>query len=115
MASTSWLSKLLRVPAAQLRIASPIKKLAITTTVTSAVVSGRLVITWYATVKHKKVVIARGAQTVSAGVAAHMSIRLTAAGRALLKSLPSVKVSVVGRYQFGASSITSSRTLTLRR
>ena len=115
MASTSWLSKLLRVPAAQLRIASLITKKAITTTVTSAGVSGRLVITWYATVKHKKVVMPAGLQTVLQVAAAHMSIRLTAAGRALLKKSASVMVSVVGRYQFGASSITSSRTLTFKR
>lgn len=115
VASASWLSKLLSLSSGQLLIPTLIKKGVTTTTVKSAVVSGRLVITWYATVKHRKVVVARGAKTVSAGVTAHISIRLTAAGRALLKRSRTVRVTVVGRYAFGTSSITSTRKLTLRR
>jgi PKD repeat protein len=113
--STAWLRHGLAVTTAQLKIPSLLRKNSVTTTVKSAVVSGKLVITWYATVKHRRVVIARGTRTVAAGVTAHISIRLTAAGRALLRKSKSVRVTVVGRYAFGTSSITSSRTLTLKR
>jgi hypothetical protein len=115
VASVSWLRQLLAVPAGQLRITTLLKRNVTTTTVRSAKVSGKLVITWYATVKHHKVVVARGAQTVSANVTAHVSIKLTAAGRALLKKAKTLRVTVVGTYAFGTSHIRATRTLTLRR
>ena len=113
-ARTSWLRTALNVAAGQLRIPSLLKNNGITTKVRSAAVTGKLVITWYATIKHRRVVVARGAQTVASRVTAHISMKLTAAGRALLQKSKSLKITAVGSYVFGTKRIRSSRTLTLR-
>jgi PKD repeat protein len=77
-------------------------------------VSGQISITWYVTVKHHKIVVARGSDAGTAGVVARVEVRLTAAGRRLLKRSHRLKVTIVGVYLYGTGTIRVTRRITLR-
>ena len=113
--SSAWLRKAIALSGDQLDIAGLLSNNGTRSTVTYGGATGRLVITWHGTVKHRKIVVARGSQTVRSGGIAHITIRLTAAGRTLLAQSKTSKITVVGRFRWGSSSVTSSRTLTIKR
>jgi PKD repeat protein len=113
--SSTWLGKAIALTGDQLDIASLLSNNGTRSTVSYGGATGRIVITWHGTVKHRKIVVARGAQTVRSGGTAHVTIKLTAAGRALLAKSRTIKITVVGRFTWGSSSVTSSRTLTIKR
>ena len=96
------------------KIPTLLRKGGATVAVSSSNTSGRITITWYATVRHHRIVVARGSANVRSGVAAHVVIRLTAAGRALLHSSRVLRVTVSGVYTSGTSRVTAPRTITLR-
>lgn len=113
VARPGWLSRLLDVSGGQLRIPTLLRRNGAMTTIRAATATGKLKIAWYAAVKHRRVVVARGAQSVSAGVTAHISIRLTLAGRRLLGRGTGVRLTAVGNYAFSHSHIKSTRPLSL--
>lgn len=113
--SSSWLGKAIALTGDRLDIASLLSNNGTRSTVSYGGTTGRIVITWHGTVKHRNVVVARGAQTVRSGGTAHVTIKLTTAGRALLAQSKSITITVVGRFRWGSSSLTSSRTLTIKR
>ena len=76
---------------------------------------GRIAITWYATVRHHRIVVARGSAALRAGASARVAIKLTSAGRALLTRSRAVKIAISGSFRSGATDVTAVRTLTLRR
>ncbi len=98
-----------------LKITTLLKKGAVTSVVSSPNVTGTIRVTWYATVKHHKVVVARGSATVHSGVAAHVVVKLTAAGRALLRKSRTLRITVSGVYLSGGLSVTLTKTMTLKR
>jgi PKD repeat protein len=111
----------------QLDIASLLSNNGTRSTVSYGGAPGRIVITWDGTVKNRTIVVASGAQTVSSGGVAHVTIKLTAAGRVLLAKsrtksrsrsrtrTRTIKLTVVGRFTSDGSIVTSSRTLTIKR
>ncbi len=76
---------------------------------------GRIAITWHATVRHHRIVVARGSAALRAGASARVAIKLTSAGRALLTKSRVVKIAISGSFHSGATDVTAMRTLTLRR
>ena len=113
--SSTWLGKAIALTGDRLDIASLLSNNGARSTVSYGGTTGRIAITWHGIVKHRNVVVARGAQTVRSGVTAQVTIKLTAAGRALLAQSKTIKITVVGRFRWGSSSLTSSRTLTIKR
>jgi PKD repeat protein len=112
--SSTWLGKALAVTGGRLDIAGLLAKNGTSSTVSYDGATGRIAITWQGTVKHRTIVVARGSQTVRSVGITHVTIRLTAAGRALLAQSKTIMITVVGRFRFGSSSLTSSRTLTIK-
>ena len=82
--SSTWLGKAIALTGERLDIASLLSNNGTRSTVSYGGTTGRIVITWNGTVKHRNIVVARGAQTVRSGGTARVTIKLTAAGRALL-------------------------------
>ncbi len=113
--SSTWLGKATALTGNGLNIASLLSNNGTRSTVSYDGTTGRIVIAWHGTVKHRTIVVARGAQTVRSGGIAHVRIKLTTAGRALLAQSKSITITVVGRFSWGNSSLTSSRTLTIKR
>jgi PKD repeat protein len=114
---TSWLVQSIKTTGTAKTIGSLLHGNGIATTLIASPASGRVVLTWYATVKHHAVVIASGSWTSVVAVAPHVRIKLTRAGRALLARSRRVTVSVHTSFRSSVSSmvITTRRTLTLKR
>lgn len=112
--TAGWLGKELVPHGKGLHIAGLLAKNGTTITVAGATESGRLVVTWYATVKHHRIVVARGSKAVAAGAADQVVIRLTAAGRALLRRSRSLRITIVAIYTSASPKVTSTKTITLR-
>jgi PKD repeat protein len=113
--SSNWLGEAIALTGDQLDVASLLSNNGTISTVSYGGAIGRIVIIWHGTAKHRQVVVARGAQTVRSGGTAHVRIKLTAAGRALLAHSKAIKITALGRFRWGSSSLTSSRTLTIKR
>jgi hypothetical protein len=114
---TSWLVQSIKTTGAAKTIGSLLRGNGIATTLIASPASGRVVLTWYATVKHHAVVIASGSWAAVVAVAPHATIKLTRAGRTLLTKSRRVTVSARTSFRSSVSAavITTSRTLTLRR
>jgi PKD repeat protein len=113
--SSRWLGKAIALTGERLDIASLLSNNGTRSTVSYGGTAGRIAITWDGSSKHRNIVVASGAQTVRSSGIAHVRIKLTAAGRALLAQSKSITITVVGRFRWGSSSLTSSRTLTFKR
>ena len=113
--TSAWLRQIL-LSGKQPRRAGLLARNGTTLTVSHATASGRIVITWYATVKHRRTVVARGSQAVTSGATAHVVVRLTGAGRRLLaKVTRSIRITIVSSYSWAGPKVTASRTLTIKR
>jgi PKD repeat protein len=112
---TASLTQALSVATGSNKITTLLRTGASTSAVNSPSVSGAITITWYAAVAHHRVVVARGVATVRSGTTAHVTVKLTVAGRALLRRSKTVRITASGSYDFGSSSVTGTRTITLRR
>jgi hypothetical protein len=87
--------------------------------------AGKLVIDWYylpsgaklaKKAKHKPVLVGAGQRTFSAAGTAMIKIKLTAAGRSLLKHATQVKLTAKGTFTpTGKAAITATRTFVLKR
>ena len=77
--------------------------------------SGHIAITWYATVRHHRMVVARGSAALRAGFSARVTIKLTATGRALLTRSKTLRITVSDTFRSGSLKATAVRTLTVRR
>jgi PKD repeat protein len=112
---TASLTQALSVATGSNKIATLLRTGASTSAVNLPSVSGAITITWYAAVAHHRVLVARGTATVRSGITAHVAVKLTVAGRALLRRSKTLRITASGSYDFGSSSVTGTRTITLRR
>ncbi len=96
-AARRWLNQTVAAAGSSANLKKLLTHHRLLTRLSATTTPGRLVITWYVQVGQHRVALARGASTVHSGVAAHLTIRLTAQGRALLRS------SHPGRFLIGAS------------
>jgi PKD repeat protein len=112
---TGSLTQALSVATGSNKITTLLRTGASISAVNSPSASGAITITWYAVVAHHRVLVARGAATVRPGATAHVAVKLTTAGRALLRRSKTVRITASGSYDFGSSSVTGTRTITLSR
>ncbi len=110
----TWLVHALTAGSAT-KIGRLLKKKGVSTVLKASRASGHLTIAWYATVRHHRLVVARGAATLRRGSRARLAIKLTAAGHALLARSKTVKITISASFHSGATSVTAARKLTLRR
>lgn len=110
-----WLARAVSVPRGGWRIPVLLRRDGSTSMLSAARTGGRIAVTWYAVVRHHRVVVARGAQELRAGAPAHVRVRLTRAGRLLLARSRRIRVRVLASFRSGRSSAGVSRMLTLVR
>jgi hypothetical protein len=82
----------------------------------SAPSAGKLVIDWFKTVHHKRVLLGSASGTFHAAGKFVLKLKLTSKGRALLKAAKTVKITTTAKFTpAGGSSITRTKTSTLKR
>ena len=109
-----WLARVVassRLP----RIGALLRKNGVISKLSAPHSSGHLAITWYATVRHHKIVVARGSAGLRAGFSARIAVRLTAAGRALLTKSRTVTITISDSLRSGGVKKTDVRTLKAKR
>lgn len=94
-------------------IARLLKTGSVTIVIPAPIESGRVTIIWHVTIHHKQVVVARGSRRVIAGSRARIVVRLTAAGRRLLRKSRTLKVTASGLYRYGSSGVIVNKTIRL--
>lgn len=112
--TTVWLVHALASGGAP-RIGTLIKRNGESSVLKASGASGHIAITWYATVRHHRIVVARGSAALKADGHTRLAIHLTAAGRRLLASSKSEKITISGTFRSTAGSTSALRTLTLKR
>ena len=113
-AATRWLAGAL-ASGASLKIGGLLKKNGASSMLRAATASGRITITWYAVVRHHRIVIARGTAALRAHAKAKLAIKLTSTGHALLAKSRVLTITVSGSFRSGTVHLTSVRKTTLRR
>ncbi len=102
-AATRWLAGAL-ASSASLKIGGLLKKNGVSSMLRAATASGHITITWYAVVRHHRIVIARGTAALRAHAKARLAIKLTAAGHALLAKSRVLTITVSGSFRSGPST-----------
>ena len=97
------------------KIGALLKKNGMSSTLRAASASGHITITWYAVVRHRKIVIALGTTAVRAHAKARIAIKLTRTGHALLAKSRGLSITISNSFRSGAVHLTHLKKATLKR